>query len=71
MQFQSENNLKKPFADSDSGVINTTSIVDPGMWPVREKMKAFGDKEVGFIVNTINSFTSAIRVDPAQKLSLQ
>ena len=43
-------NLKKRFADSDTGVINSTSIVDLGIWPVKEKMKAFGDKEVVFIV---------------------
>lgn len=45
-----EDNLKKRFADSDTGVINATSIVDLGMWPVKERMKAFGEKEVGFIV---------------------
>ena len=42
--------LKKRFADSNTGVINATSIVDLGMWPVKEKMTAFGDKEVVFIV---------------------
>ena len=42
-------NLKKRFADSDTGVINSTSTMDLGMWPVKEKMKAFGDKEVVFI----------------------
>ena len=37
-------NLKKRFADSDTGEINSTSIVDLGMWPVKEKMKVFGDR---------------------------
>ena len=43
-------NLKKRSADSDTGVINSTSIVHLGMWPVKEKMKAFGDKEDVFTV---------------------
>ena len=46
-------NLKKRFADSDTGVINATSIVDLGLWPVKEKMKAFGEKEVVFNSETL------------------
>ena len=58
-----ENNLKKRFADSDTGVINATSIVDLVMWPVKEKMKAFGDKEVGLIMKHYEQSLASAGVD--------
>ena len=56
-------NLKKRFVDSDTGVINATSIVDLGIWPVKEKMKAFGDKEVAFIVKHYEESLVSVGVD--------
>lgn len=65
-------NLKKQIADSDTGVINSTSIVDLGMWPVKEKMKVFEDKGVVFIVKhygerLVSAGVDVDSVDPAQE----
>lgn len=56
-------NLKKRFVDSDIGVINFIFIVDLGIWLVKEKMKAFGDKEVVFIVKYYEESLVSVGVD--------
>lgn len=45
-----EDNLKKRFSDSGTGVIRATSIVDLDLWPSKEKMDLFGNEEVATVV---------------------
>lgn len=43
-----EDNLKKRFSDTDTGLIKATTIVDLASWPSKDKKDVFGDKEVAY-----------------------
>ena len=45
-----EDNLKKRFSNTDTGVIKATTIVDHALWPSKDKKDKFGDKEVTYVV---------------------
>lgn len=58
-----EDNLKKRFSDSDTGVIKATSIVDLALWPAKEKMDVFGDEEVATVVKHYEETLLRVGVD--------
>ena len=45
-----EDNLKKRFSNTDTGVIKATTIVDLASWPSKDKKDDLGDKEVAYVV---------------------